>query len=329
MRIGSIDIPQGAALAPMAGVTDACFRPLCFEQGAAFAVSEMVSAKGFLHMNRTDRAVRELLMRSEGEGVCGLQLFGHEPDLMAEAANQLQGAGFDFFDVNMGCPTPKIVANGDGSALMKTPSLCGRIVEAMVRRVRLPVTVKIRAGWDERSVNAVEVAQICADAGAAAVTVHGRTRTQFYAGHADWDVIRCVRQAVRSVPVIGNGDVRTGADALRMFAETGVDAVAVGRAAQGNPWVFAEIRAAIRNENVTPPTMAERVRMALRHMDAMVPIRGERGTMLEMRKHVAWYLQGGRGCAQLRGRINEMTTLAAVRAALAGYLDELASNNRA
>ncbi len=322
MQIGNIEIPVGAGLAPMAGVTDACFRPLCFEQGAAFAVSEMVSAKGFLHMNRNDRAVRELLMRGPGEGICALQLFGHEPDLMAEAADQLQGAGFDFLDVNMGCPTHKIVANGDGSALMKTPAQCGRIVSALVGRVRLPVTVKIRAGWDEDHQNAVEVAKICADAGAAAITVHGRTRTQFYQGRADWGVIRAVREAVPGVPVIGNGDVRSGADALRMIEETGCDAVAVGRAAQGNPWIFREIRAALAGEPFSPPDMAARVRMALRHMDAMVPVRGERGTMLEMRKHVAWYLQGGRGSAQMRGRVNELGTLREVRSALLGYLDD-------
>ena len=321
MRIGSIDIGKGAVLAPMAGVTDACFRPLCFEQGASMAVSEMVSAKGFLHMNRNDRAVRELLMRAEGEGVCGLQLFGHEPDVMAEAANQLQDAGFQFFDVNMGCPTHKIVGNGDGSALMKTPTRCGEIVAAMVKRTHLPVTVKIRAGWDEGSLNAATVAQICADAGACAITVHGRTRSQFYAGSADWGVIRQVAESV-AVPVIGNGDVRGGGDALRMMAETGCAAAAIGRGTQGNPWIFREVLRAMSGEPFTPPTLSERVRMALRHMDMMLAFRSERGVLLEMRKHIAWYLQGARGCAQLRGRINGIDTLAEVRAALMALLAE-------
>ena len=315
MRIGNIEIGRGAVLAPMAGVTDACFRPLCFEQGAAMAVSEMVSANGYLHMNRNDRAVRALLAHGEGEGCCGLQLFGHEPDVMAEAANQLQDAGFDFLDINMGCPTHKIVANGDGSALMKDPAHCGRITAALVRRSKLPVTVKIRAGWDEESVNAPQVARICADAGASAITVHGRTRTQFYAGSADWDTIAQVVRAV-DVPVIGNGDVRCGADALRMLDQTGCAAVAVGRGAQGNPWIFRDILCALEGEAFELPSLEARVRMALRHMDMMRLARSERSATLEMRKHIAWYLQGARGCAQMRGQINSMATLGEVREAL-------------
>ena len=322
MRIGTLDMPMGAALAPMAGVTDACFRPLCFEMGAAWAVSEMVSANGYLHMNRNDRAVRELLMRAEGEGICGLQLFGHDPLIMAEAANQLESAGFEFIDVNMGCPTHKIVGNGDGSALMKKPMLCGEIISAMVKRVRLPVTVKIRAGWDADSVNASVVARICEDAGAAAITVHGRTRSMGYAGQADRGVIRDVAQNA-GVPVIGNGDVRSGADALAMMAETGCAAVAVGRGAQGNPWLFREIRCAMMGEHNQSPGMAERVDMAVRHMDMMLPMRGERGAMLEMRKHIAWYLQGARGCAGLRGQVNALKSTAEVRALLMAYRDTL------
>lgn len=328
MQIGSMEIPEGAGLAPMAGVTDACFRPLCFEMGAAYAVSEMVSAKGLLHMSRNQRAVDELLMRAEGEGVLGLQLFGHEPALFAEAASSLQNAGFQFIDINMGCPTHKIVSNGDGSALMRDPALCGRIVRAAVDATTLPVTVKLRAGWDEESINAPEIARICEDNGACAITVHGRTRGQFYSGQADWDVIRRVKQAV-AVPVIGNGDVRCGADALRMMRETGCDGVCVGRAAQGNPWIFREIRAAMLGEPYCAPDMRERVNMALRHIDAMLPIRGERGTVLEMRKHIAWYLSGERGCARLRGKINEMQTLGHVRTALNEYLRTLEDEGEA
>lgn len=312
MKIGTIEMPPGAALAPMAGVTDCIFRPLCFEQGAAWAVSEMVSAKGFLHMNRNDRAVRELLIISPGDGILGLQLFGHEPELMAEAANQLQDCGFRFIDINMGCPAHKIVSNGDGSSLMKNPLLCGEIVESVVRRVSVPVTVKLRAGWDASSVNCVEVARICERSGASAITVHGRTRDQFYSGQADWRHIADVVRAV-SIPVIGNGDVRSGEDAMRMIGETGCGAVAVGRGAEGNPWIFREILMALMGEPYERPDIRERVGMAIRHMDEMVPLRGERGTLLEMRKHVAWYIQGERGAAQLRSKLNQLNELYAVR----------------
>ncbi len=321
MRIGRIEVSAGAGLAPMAGVTDACFRPLCFEQGAAFAVSEMLSAKGYLHISRNARAVDELLERSPDEGILGLQLFGHEPDVMAEAANQLQDSGFSFIDVNMGCPMHKIVSGGDGSALLRNPALCGEIVRAVVRRVSLPVTVKIRAGWDADSVNAPQVARIVEEAGAAMVAVHARTRDQFYAGHADWAVIGAVKRAL-AIPVLGNGDVFSGADALRLIAQTGCDAVMVGRGAQGNPWIFSEIRAALSGEPYQRPGMRERVSMALRHMDGMRQRRGERGALLEMRKHVAWYLSGARGTARLRGQINQLASLDLVRAALNEYLNE-------
>ena len=322
MHIGNLQIPTGAILAPMAGVTDACFRPLCYEQHCAMAVSEMVSAKGFLYMNKNDRAVRELLMRAPNEGICALQLFGHEPDLIGEAANQLQHIGFDMIDINMGCPTHKIVGNGDGSALMKSPDLCREIVENVIKRCDLPVTVKIRAGWDEHSINAVSVARRCADAGAAAITVHGRTRSQFYAGKADWGIIADVSSAVK-VPVVGNGDVRSGADAMRMMNETGCDAVAIGRAAQGNPWIFKDVLCAIEGEAFTPPTIHDRVKMALRHMDEMLLMRSERGTMLEMRKHIAWYLKDARGCAKIRAQINGLNSIDAVRGALNDLLDAM------
>ncbi|MDL2205648.1 tRNA dihydrouridine synthase DusB [Eubacteriales bacterium OttesenSCG-928-N13] len=314
MQIGNLVIPEGAALAPMAGVTDCTFRPLCKEQGAAFSVTEMLSAKGYSHLSRNVRAVEDLLRRVPDEGILGVQLFGHEAEWMVRAVEQLQ-QDFAFIDINMGCPVPKIVGNGEGSALLKQPEQIGPLVRAVVDASRVPVTVKIRSGWDKNHVNAVTVAQIIEQAGASAIAVHARTRDQFYSGQADWQVIADVKRAV-CIPVIGNGDIRSGQDAVKMKQETGCDAVMVGRAAQGNPWIFREILCAMKGEPYQRPEMPERIQMALRHMDIMIPIRGERGTLLEMRKHISWYLHGARGAAQLRARINGLTSLDEVRAAL-------------
>ena len=321
MKMTDIDFRHGAGLAPMAGVTDLPMRLLCREQGAAWSVSEMLSAKGFMHTGIDHRVTRELIVRAPQEGVSGLQLFGREPDVMAEAARRLQEAGYAFIDVNMGCPAHKIVGNGEGSALMKEPELAAQIVRAMVDAVACPVTVKIRAGWDESCVNAPEMAKMLEQAGAAAITVHGRTRTQFYAGRADWDVIRHVKRAVR-IPVFGNGDVCCGADALRMLDQTGCDGVMVGRAAQGNPWVFRDIACALNGVAFEKPTIRQRVDMAVRHMDMESALRGENRAVLEMRKHVAWYMAGERGCGRLRERINALTSAEQVRQALYAYLAE-------
>ena len=307
-RIGDLLPAKGAALAPMAGVTDAAMRLLCGEQGAAWAVSEMLSAKGWVFSKGKNRNANDLLVRLPGEGVAGLQLFGSEPESMAEAARQLQGRGFQFFDVNFGCPAPKITGNGEGSAMMRDPAQIGRVVRALADATPLPVTVKIRSGWDEQSVNAVEVAQICQDSGAKAITVHARTRMQQYAGAADWRVIAAVKRAVCG-PVFGNGDVRSGADALRMLYQTGCDAVVVGRAAQGNPWIFREIAAALRGETAEPPTPQERVAMALRHYGLEIELYGEKPALLQMRKHIAWYVSGLPGAAALRCRINQALSL--------------------
>ena len=315
MQLGEWTIPTGAGLAPMAGVTDAAMRLLCHEQGAAWSVSEMLSAKGWIYSRGKNRNARELLARLPGEGIAALQLFGREPELMAEAALELMDAGFAFFDLNFGCPAPKITGNGEGSALMREPERIGRIVRAMTDAVHVPVTVKIRAGWDAQSVNAVEVARICEQAGAAAIAVHGRTRAQQYSGRADWSVIRAVKKSV-GVPVMGNGDVRSGADAVRMMEETGCDAVLVARAAQGNPWIFREIRAAMAGESHPPVTGRERVETALRHFDLETQLHGERGGMLEMRKHIAWYVSGLRGAARFRERVNLLDSAEAVRDAL-------------
>ena len=258
------------------------------------------------------------MTRFPGEGATGLQLFGREPEYVARAARELESEGFAFIDLNFGCPAPKIVGNGEGSALMREPKLLGEVVRAAVRATKLPVTAKIRAGWDASSVNAAEVARICEGEGARAVAVHARTRDQFYAGHADWRVIAEVVRAV-DIPVLGNGDVRTGADARRMLEETGCAHVMVGRAAQGDPWVFAEIRAALEGKPWTPPTLQERMRTALRHLDMALTLYGEKKGVLEMRKHVAWYITGVPGAARLRERVNALSNAGAVRALLMEY----------
>lgn len=315
MRIGELELPVGAGLAPMAGVTDAAMRLLCHEAGAAWAVSEMLSAKGWLYSQGKNRNAQELLIRLPGEGVGGLQLFGRDPEYVGSAAKALEDRGFQFIDLNFGCPAPKITGNGEGSALMREPERIGEVVAATVRATRLPVTVKIRAGWDEQSINAPEVAEICERAGAKAVAVHARTRMQQYAGHADWQIIRQVRQRV-SIPVLGNGDVRSGADALRMLEETGCDGVIVARAAQGNPWIFSEIRAALLGQPWHPPTPEERVAMAMRHFDLETQLHGERKGLLEMRKHIAWYVAGLPGASRFRETINALSGPEAVREAL-------------
>lgn len=315
MRIGNILLPSGAGLAPMAGVTDAAMRLLCHETGAAWAVSEMLSAKGWIYSGGKNQATRELLTRLPGEGIAGLQLFGREPEILARAAAELESAGFEFIDLNFGCPAPKITGNGEGSALMREPELIGKIVSAVANATHLPVTAKIRAGWDETCVNAPEVARICESSGARAIAVHARTRMQQYSGCADWSIIERVKKSV-SVPVLGNGDVRSGADAVNMIAQTGCDGVIVGRAAQGNPWIFAEIRAFLNGEAYTPPTPRERVDMALRHFDLETELHGAKKGLLEMRKHIAWYVSGIPGAAKFRDSINLLVDADAVKDAL-------------
>lgn len=409
-------------LAPMAGVSDMPFRILCQEQGAGWAVTEMLSAKGYLY-NPLMRANQELLIRDPAERQLGLQLFGHEPELMAEAAARLEDQ-FDFIDINMGCPAHKIVGGGDGCALMKSPALAGRIIEAVVRRVQKPVTVKTRAGWDEWHINGPEICRIAQESGASAVTLHARTREQFYAGKADWSLIASIVASLH-IPVIGNGDVTCGEDAVRMFQETGCAGIVIGRGAQGNPWIFREIQQSLKeagiltnpsekgtlscsgseqktfcptsqkvytntdtysdrdrntdtstgtaantctavntgtaantgtsantgtgtgtaintgtaantsdmsgvrpdspikaaslsaSENVpVRATKAERIQMALRHMDMEVALRGERSAVLEMRKHIAWYLAGFPGCVKIRAQINALSDVESVRKAL-------------
>ena len=315
MRIGNINLPAGAGLAPMAGVTDAAMRLLCHESGAAWAVSEMLSAKGWIYSGGKNQATRELLTRLPGEGIAGLQLFGREPELMARAAQELESAGFEFIDLNFGCPAPKITGNGEGSALMREPERIGEIVSAVSKATRLPVTAKIRAGWDETCINAPEVARICESSGAQAIAVHARTRMQQYSGRADWSIIKKVKKSV-SVPVLGNGDVRSGADAVNMIAQTGCDGVIVGRAAQGNPWIFAEIRAFLTGEAYAPPAARARGHGAPAFRSGNAAARRKKAC-LRCAHRMVRLRPARRG--KFRDSINLLTDAAAVKDALCAF----------
>ena len=301
LKIGNVELANPYILAPMAGVTDLPFRLLCKEQGAGLLCMEMVSAKAIQYKNKNTEALLEI---HPEEQPVSLQLFGSEPDVISEIAKQIEELPFAILDINMGCPVPKIVRNGEGSALMKEPKLVHEIVSKTVKAIQKPVTVKIRKGFDDTSINAVEIAKIIEDAGAAAVAVHGRTREQYYSGKADWDIIRQVKEAV-SIPVIGNGDVVSGESAVAMMAQTGCDGVMIGRGAQGNPWIFSELLEYERT-GVMPkrPGMSEMKDMMLRHARLQIQYKGEYLGIREMRKHISWYTSGLQNSAKLRGMIN-------------------------
>ena len=292
-------------LAPMAGICDLPFRLLCKEQGCDILYTEMISAKGMYYNNKN---TGPLIMTDEREKPIGVQIFGSEPELMAEQAKKLEDKGFAFIDVNMGCPVPKIVNNGDGSALMKNPKLIGDIVSALVKATSLPITIKIRAGFTADTINAPEIAKIAEESGVTAIAVHGRTREQYYHGQADWSVIKTVKDAV-SVPVIGNGDICSGADVVRIKEETGCDSVMIGRAAKGNPWIFSEIKHYLETGEQLPRPSATEIRdTMLRHARIMIEYKGDYTGIHEMRKHVAWYTQGLKDSAKLRAAINQVET---------------------
>lgn len=305
LQIGSVVLDSPLILAPMAGVTDLPFRLLCREQGAAMVCSEMVSAKAILYKNKNTESLLEV---HPAEGPLSLQLFGSDPKILSEIAKQIEERPFSVLDFNMGCPVPKVVNNGEGSALMKNPKLVGEILTALVKAVDKPVTVKIRKGFSEDNANAVEIAKIAEAAGVAAIAVHGRTREQYYSGKADWDCIRQVKEAV-SIPVLGNGDVVDGKSAKAMLTETDCDGILIGRAVRGNPWIFAQINAYLEGKEYCPPTMEEIKHTILRHGQLQLQYKGEYTAVREMRKHIAWYSSGMPHSARLRGQINEMDTM--------------------
>lgn len=320
VQIGSVTAPSRVFAAPMAGVSDLPFRVLAREQGCGLVCTEMLSDKALIYANRRTTTMVAI---APTEHPIAVQLLGSEPDPMAEAARIVVGAGADIVDINLGCPAPKVVKNGEGSALMRDPRKAAAVVGAVVRAVGVPVTAKIRKGFSPDEVNAVEVARRLEEAGVAALTVHGRVRTQFYSGSADWEIIGAVARSVE-VPVVGNGDVVDGPSALAMITLTGCEAVMIGRAAQGNPWVFGRVRRYLETgREVPPPSAEERVEMAIRHLRAIVEHKGEHIGLLEMRKHAAWYIHGLRGAARARTQIMVARDSEEMAALLRNYLAEL------
>ncbi|MBQ8280397.1 MAG: tRNA dihydrouridine synthase DusB [Roseburia sp.] len=305
LKIGNVTLENNLILAPMAGVTDLPFRLLCKEQGAGLLCMEMVSAKAILYKNKN---TEELLSIDARENPVSLQLFGSDPVIMGEIAKQIEERPFDILDINMGCPVPKVVNNGDGSALMKNPVLAGKIIESTVKAIKKPVTVKIRKGFDDDHVNAVELAHIAQESGAAAIAVHGRTREQYYSGKADWDIIRQVKEAV-SIPIIGNGDILTAMDVIRMGEQTGCDGFMIARGAEGNPWIFKQILHYFETgEELEKPSFAEVKDMILRHARMQIEFKGEYTAIREMRKHAAWYTAGYKHSSKLRAKVCEVET---------------------
>ncbi len=315
LKIGSVTLDNNILLAPMAGVTDLPFRLLCREQEAGLVCMEMVSAKAILYKNKNTES---LLTIHPQEGPVSLQLFGSDPKILSEMARQIEERPFSILDINMGCPVPKVVGNGEGSALMKQPKLVEEIVTAVVKAVKKPVTVKIRKGFNDTCVNAVEIARIAEQCGAAAVMIHGRTREQYYTGEADWEIIAKVKDKL-SIPVIGNGDIKDGASAEAILRRTGCDGIMVGRAARGNPWIFRQIAAYLQDGTVLPAPEKEEIRaMILRHAKMQLEYKGEYTGIREMRKHVSWYTAGMPDSARLRRTVNMVESFAALEELVRG-----------
>lgn len=315
LKIGNVSLKNNLILAPMAGVTDLPFRLLCKEQGAGLLCMEMVSAKAIYFNNKN---TEELLTIDDREPPVSLQLFGSDPDIISEMAKKIENRPFSILDINMGCPVPKVAGNGEGSALMKNPKLVEEIVSKTAKAIKKPVTVKIRKGFDDEHINAVEIARIAESAGAAAVAVHGRTREQYYSGKADWDIIRQVKEAVK-IPVIGNGDVTSPEAARQLMETTGCDGIMIGRGAQGNPWIFRQILHWMETGEEEPkPDLEEVKAMILRHARMLVEYKGVYTGIREMRKHVAWYTAGYPNSAKLRARVNEIESLEALEHLIQG-----------
>ena len=319
MKIGNLELKNKVFLSPMAGVTDLPFRLICKEQGCGLLYTEMINGKALCY---DDENTKKMLKIEEEEHPVAVQIFGSEPEFMGRAAEIMNDYSNEILDINMGCPAPKVVKNGDGSALMKNPKLAEEVLRAVVKNSKKPVTLKIRKGWDDNSVNAVEIAKIAEDCGISALAIHGRTREQFYTGKADWDIIAEIKKNL-SIPVIGNGDVFTIEDSINMLDKTGCDAIMIGRGAQGKPWIFKRINHYMNTGEILPePTLNEKISTAIKHLKLAVEEHGEYVAVREMRKHIAWYLKGLRNSAKLRDEINKIEDYQEVVSKLEYYMED-------